>query len=85
MAALLSNARRYSAGGVAVGASRRVLLRHARPAGHGLWLGRSRLRGGARFIYALRHNKVSAVGVAGAAALSHSGRSVGKSVRLGLR
>jgi hypothetical protein len=85
LAVLLSDARRYSAGGVAVGASRSSLGRHARAAGHGVWLGRTRLRGGARFIYTLSGNRVAAVGVAGAGALSRSGRSVSKSVRLGLR
>jgi hypothetical protein len=82
---VLFAAHRYTAGAVAVGAPRSVLRRRARPAGHGVWLGRARLSTGARFIYALTGNRVSAVGVAGAGALSHSGRSVKKSVRLGLR
>ncbi len=82
---VLVAARRYTAGGVASGTRRSVLARHARSAGHGVWIGRARLRGGARFIYKLTGSRVSAVGVAGPAALSHSGRALKRSVRLGLR
>jgi hypothetical protein len=54
--AVLVAARRYGAGGLSVGTPRSILLRRARSAGHGLWLGRARLRGGARFIYAVSGN-----------------------------
>jgi hypothetical protein len=68
---VFSQASEYTAGGIHPGSSRNALTRDAHRAGGGLWVGRERLPGGARYIYAVRGGHVIGVGVASHRALAH--------------
>jgi hypothetical protein len=71
---ILSAAHRYGAGGIAPGAPFTRLARSARKLATGLWVGRRRLTHGARFLYGIRGNRVTWVGVAAGPELSHLSR-----------
>jgi hypothetical protein len=59
-----TNARGYSAGGIEVGQRSRVLRASATRLAPGLWIS-PRLRGGNRFVYGVRGNRVTYVALAG--------------------
>jgi hypothetical protein len=54
----------YRAGSLRVGSPATALHRATRPGAAGVWTSRRRLRGGARYIYGLRHGRVWFVAVA---------------------